>query len=111
MVPPRSAASCPTAARCTGRSARWCATSLWSIRWRERPAPAPFVDPAAITEDPSTGSAAGPLLAFLRERAGTTALTVEHGVEMGRPSRIECAWEKDRPRVSGDVVADGDVRR
>jgi trans-2,3-dihydro-3-hydroxyanthranilate isomerase len=70
-----------------------------------------FVDPAAITEDPATGSAAGPLLAYLRERAGTTALTVRQGAAIGRPSRIECAWEDDRPRVSGDVVvvADGHV--
>jgi trans-2,3-dihydro-3-hydroxyanthranilate isomerase len=71
-----------------------------------------FVDPAAITEDPGTGSAAGPLLAYLHERAGTTALTVSQGTEIGRPSRIECAWEDDRPRVSGDVVvvADGHVQ-
>jgi trans-2,3-dihydro-3-hydroxyanthranilate isomerase len=70
-----------------------------------------FVDPAAITEDPATGSAAGPLLAYLRERAGATALTVHQGIEMGRPSRIDCAWEDDRPRVSGDVVvvAEGHV--
>lgn len=71
-----------------------------------------FVDPGAVTEDPATGSAAGPLLAYLRERAGTTELTIDQGVEMGRPSRIECVWEQDRPRVSGDVVvvADGHVR-
>jgi trans-2,3-dihydro-3-hydroxyanthranilate isomerase len=70
-----------------------------------------FLDPAGITEDPATGSAAGPLLAYLRRRAGTTALTVRQGIEMGRPSRIDCAWAHDRPRVSGDVVvvADGHV--
>ena len=70
-----------------------------------------FLDPAGITEDPATGSAAGPLLAYLHERDGTGELTVHQGVEMGRPSRIECAWAGDRPRVSGDVVvvADGDV--
>jgi trans-2,3-dihydro-3-hydroxyanthranilate isomerase len=71
-----------------------------------------FVDRRTVIEDPATGSAAGPLLAYLRERAGTTALTIDQGVEMGRPSRIECTWEEDRPRVSGDVVivADGQVR-
>ena len=70
-----------------------------------------FLDPAGVTEDPATGSAAGPLLAYLRERDGMEALTVHQGVEMGRPSRIDCAWADDRPRVSGDVVvvADGDV--
>jgi trans-2,3-dihydro-3-hydroxyanthranilate isomerase len=71
-----------------------------------------FLDRGAITEDPATGSAAGPLLAYLREHTGTTALTIDQGLEMGRPSRIDCAWEDDRPRVSGDVVvvADGHVR-
>jgi trans-2,3-dihydro-3-hydroxyanthranilate isomerase len=71
-----------------------------------------FVDRGAITEAPATGSAAGPLLAYLRERAGTTALTIDQGLEIGRPGRIDCVWEDDRPRVSGDVVvvADGQVR-
>jgi trans-2,3-dihydro-3-hydroxyanthranilate isomerase len=70
-----------------------------------------FVDPAAITEDPATGSAAGPLLAYLRERTGAAALVVQQGADIGRPSRIDCTWEDDRPRVSGDVVvvAEGDV--
>ena len=71
-----------------------------------------FLAPGAIVEDPATGSAAGPLLAYLRERGGTDELTVRQGVEMGRPSTIDCAWAGDRPRVSGDVVvvADGHVR-
>ena len=39
---------------------------------------------------------------------------MRQGIEMGRPSRIDCArtdWPDDRPRVSGDVVvvAEGDV--
>jgi trans-2,3-dihydro-3-hydroxyanthranilate isomerase len=71
-----------------------------------------FTDVTGITEDPGTGSAAGPLLAYLHEHAGTSRLTVSQGAEIGRPSVIECAWEEDRPRVSGDVVlvADGHVR-
>jgi len=70
-----------------------------------------FLDQTAITEDPATGSAAGPLLAYLRDRTGATALTVHQGAEIGRPSRIDCGWRDDRPRVSGDVVviADGHV--
>jgi trans-2,3-dihydro-3-hydroxyanthranilate isomerase len=70
-----------------------------------------FLYPGGITEDPATGSAAGPLLAYLRERGGPDELVVEQGIEMGRPSRIECSWAEDRPRVSGDVVvvADGHV--
>ena len=68
-----------------------------------------FLGPGGVIEDPATGSAAGPLLAYLREHGGADDLTVHQGVEMGRPSRIDCAWEEDRPRVSGDVVvvADG----
>ena len=70
-----------------------------------------FLTPA-LTEDPATGSAAGPLLAYLHERDGIDELVVRQGVEMGRPSRIDCGWADDRPRVSGDVVvvAEGDVR-
>jgi trans-2,3-dihydro-3-hydroxyanthranilate isomerase len=70
-----------------------------------------FLDPAAVKEDPATGSAAGPLLAYLHARAGLTDLVVSQGAEMGRPSRIDCVWASDRPRVSGDavVIADGHV--
>ena len=64
---------------------------------------------AATGEDPATGSAAGPLCAYLAQRSGTAELTIEQGVELGRPSRIEAAMEGERPRVGGDVVvvADG----
>jgi trans-2,3-dihydro-3-hydroxyanthranilate isomerase len=64
---------------------------------------------AAVGEDPATGSAAGPLCAYLAERVGVERLTIEQGIEMGRPSRIEAAMEGARPRVGGDVVvvADG----
>ncbi|HEX7290687.1 MAG TPA: PhzF family phenazine biosynthesis protein, partial [Conexibacter sp.] len=67
---------------------------------------------AAVGEDPATGSAAGPLCAYLAKRTGTTALQIEQGIEMGRPSRIEAAMEGDRPRVGGDVVvvADGTLQ-
>jgi trans-2,3-dihydro-3-hydroxyanthranilate isomerase len=65
----------------------------------------------AVVEDPGTGSAAGPLLAYLNDRVGTHTLTVRQGDEMGRPSRLDCTWAEDRPRVAGDVVvvADGHV--
>lgn len=63
---------------------------------------------AATGEDPATGSAAGPLCAYLAKRAGTTTLTIEQGIEMGRPSRLETTMEGDRPRVGGDVVAVAD---
>jgi trans-2,3-dihydro-3-hydroxyanthranilate isomerase len=63
---------------------------------------------AAIGEDPATGSAAGPLCAYLAARAGCPSLTIEQGIEMGRPSRLEAAMEGDRPRVGGDVVVVGE---
>jgi trans-2,3-dihydro-3-hydroxyanthranilate isomerase len=70
-----------------------------------------FLGIDGVVEDPATGSAAGPLLAYLRERVATESLTVRQGEEIGRPSRIDCTWAGDRPRVAGDVVvvADGHV--
>jgi trans-2,3-dihydro-3-hydroxyanthranilate isomerase len=55
-------------------------------------------------EDPATGSAAGPLLAYLHERVGTERLDVTQGLEIGRPSRLHAEVDGDRVRVSGDVV-------
>jgi trans-2,3-dihydro-3-hydroxyanthranilate isomerase len=62
-------------------------------------------------EDPATGSAAGPLCAWLAARTGMLALEVTQGVEMGRSSRLSCRLEGDRVRVGGDVavVVDGTV--
>jgi len=55
-------------------------------------------------EDPATGSAAGPLLAYLHERLGLDRVEVTQGVEMGRPSRLLAEMEDGRVRVGGDVV-------
>jgi trans-2,3-dihydro-3-hydroxyanthranilate isomerase len=63
-----------------------------------------FLDPDGVCEDPATGSAAGPLMAYLHEHTGATRVTVEQGAEMGRPSVLECSVEGDRVRVGGDVV-------
>jgi trans-2,3-dihydro-3-hydroxyanthranilate isomerase len=62
-------------------------------------------------EDPATGSAAGPLGAYLAERAGWERVTVTQGVEMGRPSVLEVEMADGRPRVGGGVipVIDGEV--
>jgi trans-2,3-dihydro-3-hydroxyanthranilate isomerase len=70
-----------------------------------------FATRAETGEDPATGSAAGPLCAYLAERTGTLALTVSQGVEMGRASRLAARVEGDRVRVGGDavVVCDGSV--
>jgi trans-2,3-dihydro-3-hydroxyanthranilate isomerase len=64
-----------------------------------------FDSPGGIAEeDPATGSAAGPLMAYLHRHAGLGELTVSQGVQMGRPSRLTCSVEGDRVRVGGDVV-------
>jgi trans-2,3-dihydro-3-hydroxyanthranilate isomerase len=55
-------------------------------------------------EDPATGSAAGPLCAYLAERTGCERLTIRQGEEMGRPSVLEAEIEEGRPRVGGNVI-------
>jgi trans-2,3-dihydro-3-hydroxyanthranilate isomerase len=66
---------------------------------------------AGMGEDPATGSAAGPLCAYLAHHTGMQAVTISQGVEMGRASRLVARLEGDRVRVGGDavVVADGSV--
>jgi trans-2,3-dihydro-3-hydroxyanthranilate isomerase len=56
------------------------------------------------SEDPATGSAAGPLCAYLAERMGVSRIDITQGVEMGRPSRLRAEMDGDRPRVSGAAV-------
>jgi trans-2,3-dihydro-3-hydroxyanthranilate isomerase len=63
-----------------------------------------FGHTADMGEDPATGSAAGPLMAYLHARAGLRRLTIEQGVEMGRPSTIACETDGERPRISGRVA-------
>jgi len=55
-------------------------------------------------EDPATGSAAGPLCAYVAERLSVPRIEVVQGVEMGRPSRLSAEMDGDRPRVSGAAV-------
>jgi trans-2,3-dihydro-3-hydroxyanthranilate isomerase len=62
-----------------------------------------FVDDAGVAEDPATGSAAGPLMAYLHARTGALRLHIDQGVAMGRPSRLRCE-AGDRVRVAGDAV-------
>jgi trans-2,3-dihydro-3-hydroxyanthranilate isomerase len=70
-----------------------------------------FFGRAEQGEDPATGSAAGPLCAYLEQRTATLRVTVAQGVEIGRASRLVAQVEGDRVRVGGDavVVADGSV--
>jgi trans-2,3-dihydro-3-hydroxyanthranilate isomerase len=62
-----------------------------------------FLDGSGVAEDPATGSAAGPLCAYLHERTGASRIEIAQGVAMGRPSRLLCE-AGERVRVAGDVV-------
>jgi trans-2,3-dihydro-3-hydroxyanthranilate isomerase len=66
-----------------------------------------------VPEDPATGSANACLAGYLGARSaqqdGTLAWTVDQGVEMGRPSRIEIEADKSAGavtaiRVGGNAV-------
>ena len=55
-------------------------------------------------EDPATGSAAGPLVAYCEEHLGLERLEITQGVEMGRPSKLVAEMEDAQARVGGGVV-------
>jgi trans-2,3-dihydro-3-hydroxyanthranilate isomerase len=69
-----------------------------------------FLERDDVSEDPATGSAAGPLCAYLHARTGATRIVIVQGVTMGRPSRLLCA-AGERVRITGDAVLliDGEV--
>ena len=71
-----------------------------------------FAGSIDVAEDPATGSACGPLCAYVAERTGQDRLEITQGVEMGRRSILRAHMEGDRVRVGGDVVVviDGQVR-
>jgi trans-2,3-dihydro-3-hydroxyanthranilate isomerase len=62
-------------------------------------------------EDPATGSAAGPLGAYLARYVGSERVVIRQGEEMGRPSVLDVEMVDGRPRVGGGVipVIDGEV--
>jgi trans-2,3-dihydro-3-hydroxyanthranilate isomerase len=62
-----------------------------------------FLDGGAVLEDPATGSAAGPLMAYASARTGAARLAIDQGVAMGRASRLVCE-AGERVRVAGDAV-------
>lgn len=63
-----------------------------------------FVPGLSVPEDPATGSACACLGGYLAARTprddGTLRWTVEQGVEMGRPSRIEVEADKQGGRIT-----------
>lgn len=72
-----------------------------------------FAPGISVPEDPATGSAAVTFAGFLaaraRTRTGTLAWTIDQGIEMGRPSRLEIEADKSDGaitalRVGGDAV-------
>jgi trans-2,3-dihydro-3-hydroxyanthranilate isomerase len=69
-----------------------------------------FAADGMIVEDPATGSAAGPLCAYLHARTGAESVDIVQGEAMGRPSRLMCEAGA-RVRVAGDVVvlAEGEI--
>jgi len=71
-----------------------------------------FAERDHVLEDPATGSAAGPLCAYLHRHAGRASATIAQGVEMGRPSRLETAMVGDRVQVAGEcvIVLEGELR-
>ncbi len=88
-----------------GVYAAWCEPEHETARTRM------FGQSQQILEDPGTGSAAGPLCAYLNRRTEIEHVEILQGVEIGRPSRLSAEMAGDRVRVAGDVVAvvDGTV--
>lgn len=65
-----------------------------------------FAPGEGISEDPGTGSAAGPIATYARRMWGTdTDVTIHQGHEIGRPCRIEVHVEEGNLRVGGRVAA------
>ena len=62
-----------------------------------------FVYGPSAVEDPATGSAGGPLMAYAHARTSVGRLVIDQGVAMGRASRLFCE-AGERVRVAGDVV-------
>jgi trans-2,3-dihydro-3-hydroxyanthranilate isomerase len=76
-----------------------------------------FATDAGVTEDPATGSAAAPMGAYAARHGllaeGAEGLTIEQGVEIGRPSEIHVRVERDerglrRLAIGGEVVVVGE---
>ena len=72
-----------------------------------------FAPGIGVPEDPATGSACAALAGFLgfrsEQRAGTLKWSVDQGVEMGRPSRLELEVDLDRGQVKAIRVGGSTV--
>jgi len=72
-----------------------------------------FVPGLSVPEDPATGSAAACLAGYLamgeHEQEGTLRWTIDQGVEMGRPSRINVEADKSGGAVTAIRVGGSSV--
>lgn len=68
-----------------------------------------YLDRGLVVEDPATGSAAGPLIAYLHRAGVASKVEIDQGVEMARPSRLLAEMVGDRVRVGGDAVVIADA--
>jgi trans-2,3-dihydro-3-hydroxyanthranilate isomerase len=72
-----------------------------------------FVPGFSVPEDPATGSAAACLAGYLamgeHEQEGTLRWTIDQGVEMGRPSRINVEADKSGGAVTAIRVGGSSV--
>jgi trans-2,3-dihydro-3-hydroxyanthranilate isomerase len=84
---------------------------VWVDEEAERARARMFARAVPGGEDPATGSAAGPLGAYLAAKLGRERVVIAQGEEMGRPSVLEVEMAEGRPRVGGGVipVIDGEV--
>ncbi len=85
-------------------------SGVFVVAWEDATARARmFAGDIATAEDAATGSAAGALAVWLAVSSlvpdGETAFTVAQGVEMGRPSRIDCTVTVDAGTPVGTTVA------
>jgi trans-2,3-dihydro-3-hydroxyanthranilate isomerase len=72
-----------------------------------------FFNPTmGITEDPATGTAAGPLAAALVHsgRLADGTVVIEQGHQLGRPSRLEVEVRGERVRLAGSGLVVGQGR-
>jgi trans-2,3-dihydro-3-hydroxyanthranilate isomerase len=63
-----------------------------------------FAEGPVAVEDPATGSAVGPLCAYLDRYAGISSIAIAQGAQMGRPSRLDARIDGERVRVGGECV-------
>jgi trans-2,3-dihydro-3-hydroxyanthranilate isomerase len=111
MVPVRDAAAVQGArpeaallADLLDRAGAVCAYLAWCEPERETAeARGYFMEDHGVGEDPGTGSAAGPLCAYLHARTGAARVAIRQGVAMGRPCALRCE-AGERVRVGGDVT-------